>query len=219
MKTRLAICLATAATALALLPLPAAAQMLPPYEIATSVRSMGLQPVSQPVRKGHRYVLIAVDRRGSEVKVVADAFSGRILFVEPQGYGRRPVYADRNYPPVYPEETVPPRGYDQRGYQRQVPLDPSEPSVIYAPREGAGANANPNYRAPSAAKPPAAKPAPKVAAKPPAKPAAAPDAEAKTSGEPERTPASTGVTSGAAPSAPPVEKNPALVAPPVQALE
>lgn len=215
-RTRLAICLASAAAALALLPLPASAQVLPPYEIATSIRSMGLMPVSQPVRKGQRYVLLAVDRRGNEVKVSADAFTGRILFVEPQGNGRRPVYAERNYPPVYPEETAPPRGTDQRGYQRQAPPNPGEPSVIYAPREGAGANSNPAYRPPSPAKPPS-----RVATKPPAKPVASADSEAsaKPSALPEQAPASTEGTSAAGPPASTVEQNPAVTAPPVQGLE
>ena len=148
MKTRLAICLALAATP-AMLPVAASAQaLLPPFEVATSVRSMGLQPVTRPALRGTRYVFRAVDRRGTEVKVSADAFSGRVLFVEPLGHGRGGdrVFAGRDYPPVFPQETVPPRASNNRpgsydpqvGYQRQVPVNPGEPSVIYAPRGNEG---------------------------------------------------------------------------------
>src|SRR5918992_116555 len=95
--------------------------MLPPYEITTSVRSMGLTPIAPPVRRGARYVLRAIDRRGAEVTVAADALSGRILFVRPLGYGGGPVYAERVYPRAYPEEFgPPPRGIKrQRSYEQQ----------------------------------------------------------------------------------------------------
>jgi hypothetical protein len=197
---------------------------LPPYEITTSVRSMGLQPISQPVRRGARYVLRAIDRRGAEVTVAADALSGRILFVRPVGYGEGPAYADRYYPRLVPQETVPPRGsyerppsYEQPGdYQQQGnyerPPDrppariPGEPSVIYAPRDSANSQNTtplPPARAPSAAKPPA----PKVAAKPPAHaaPAAAPAEAPKTEQPSEVT---TGATSSPATSSPPAADKP-----------
>jgi hypothetical protein len=214
---KLAICLASAVAGLALLPLPASAQALPPHEIAASVWSMGLRPIGMPVRQGKRYVMRAVDRRGGEVKVAADAYTGRVLFVEPTGF-RGPAVAERSYPPFYPEETGPPRqSYDPPGSsQRQARPDPDEPSVIYAPRNGAGTTANPPapYRAPSAAKPPS-----RVAAKPPIKPAAAATAESPA---PDEKPADTATTEGASaasPPAPPPEKNPALVTPPVQAFD
>lgn len=223
MKARFAICLALAAASSAALPVSASAQVLPPqvlppYEITTSVRSMGLEPISPPVRRGARYVLRAIDGRGAEVTVAADARNGRILFVRPVGYGG-PVYAERFYPEAYPDEAYPPRGqyrrqpnYEQRGnYERQPPRAPAEPSVIYAPRDSAGAPQAPT-RAPSAAKPPA----PKVAAKPPTKPAsaveAAPPAETPVPEQP--SDATTGATS-----APPPAENPALAIPPVQNLE
>ena len=162
MKTRLAICLAFAAISTAILPVSASAQaVLPPYEITTSVRSMGLAPISPPVRRGARYVLRAIDRRGVEVTVAADALSGRILFVRPLGYGGGPVYAERVYPRGYPEEFVPrprdierQRSYEQQGNYERPPRNPPEPSVIYAPRDNANAPQAP-APAPSAAKPPA----------------------------------------------------------------
>jgi len=189
---------------------------------------MGLAPISQPVRQGTRYVLRAVDRRGVEVTVAADALSGRILFVHPSGYGGGPVYAERSYPRADPEGFVPsPRGYEeprsyeqrrsyeqqgnyeQRGnYDRQSPRNPPEPSVIYAPRDNA--NAPPPQPPARAAKPPA----PKVAAKPAAKPAAAVEAAASR----QQSDAATDVTTGATASQPP-EENPAPAIPPVQSLE
>ena len=163
---RTAICFAVAVTA-AGLATPASAQFLvPPHEIVTSVRSMGLQPVTQPVlRRGGRYVLHAIDRTGMRMKVAADGRNGRILFVEPLGPARGPVYVERDYPPV---RAVPPRGGSAH--------IPADPPVIYAP--GSTASAPP----PPARPPVAAKPAapPKVAAKSAAKPHAASAAPAET---------------------------------------
>jgi hypothetical protein len=194
------MCLALAATGAAVVPMPASAQApLPPSEITTSVRSMGLQPISAPVLRGERYVLRAIDRRGAEVRVAADALNGRVLFVRPIGYAERPiegrVYTDRVYPRI-PQEAVPPqpRSYEQTGKYERPPdrppgRIPGNPAVIYAPRDTAssqsanpqGANPQPPAHAPSAAKP-MPTPAPKVAAKPPAQtaPAAAPAQAPKT---------------------------------------
>ena len=218
-KTRLTICLAFAVIALAVPSISASAQaLLPPYEITTSVRSMGLEPISPPVRRGARYVLRAIDGRGAEVTVAADALSGRILSVRPAGYGRGRVYAERFYSPAYPEELFPQRrgierqpSYEQRSheqqgnYQRQPPRAPAEPSVIYAPRDNANALQAP-ARAPSAAKPAA----PKVAAKP----AATPPAAAQSTASKEQSDDTTGATA----SQPPGD-NQALAIPPVQNLE
>lgn len=212
MKTRFAIGLALAA-GIAGLATPASAQfLLPPYEITTSARSMGLQPVSRPVLRGNRYVFRAIDGRGYEMRVAADAFNGRIIAVRPVGYRQGPAYAERFYPPGnYPAEMAPPRGYPAdaapppRGYERPPARIPSDPPVIYAP----GSNATPpqpSARPPSAPKPAAAKPAapPKVAAQP-----AKPPAEAKA---PEPPTGTTGATSS-----PP--ENSAVAVPPVQTLE
>jgi hypothetical protein len=213
--------------------MPASAQaVLPPSEITTSVRSMGLQPITAPVLRGARYVLRAIDRRGTKVTVAADAVNGRVLFVRPVGYAERPiegpVYADRAYPRVYPEETAPPRGYERpRNYQQQGSYEPpdnyqqpgnyvrpparipGEPSVIYAPRDSANSQGaspqNPNPRAPVAAKP---MPAPKVAAKPPAQ---SPPVEAP------KTEPSSEVTTGSTASSPPAAAKPSASQAPAQA--
>ena len=49
------------------------ADALPAYEILTTVRAMGINPISEPVRRGPYYVLHAYDARGIEVRVVTDA--------------------------------------------------------------------------------------------------------------------------------------------------
>ncbi len=59
------------------------ADALPAYEILTTVRQMGLNPIHEPVRRGPYYVLHAYDPRGIEVRVVADAQFGDILSVLP----------------------------------------------------------------------------------------------------------------------------------------
>ena len=65
------------------------ADAMPAYEIVTRVREMALEPASRPMRRGSYYVLHAYDRRGVEMRVVADAQLGDILSVAPV----RPVAA------------------------------------------------------------------------------------------------------------------------------
>ncbi|MSO68400.1 MAG: hypothetical protein EXQ82_11560 [Pseudolabrys sp.] len=59
------------------------ADALPAYEIVATVRSIGLRPVGQPVRRGPYYVLHANDRHGTEMRVIADAHFGDVLSVAP----------------------------------------------------------------------------------------------------------------------------------------
>ena len=79
------ICAALAVLALSA---PAAAQGygpggLPPHEILTILRSTGLDPLGQPMRRGPNYVLRAIDERDREVSVVVSARSGDVLSVMP----------------------------------------------------------------------------------------------------------------------------------------
>jgi hypothetical protein len=60
-----------------------AADVIPPYEVFTIIRSMGLNPLGRPHYRGRTYVLRAVDRRGEEVRVVVDAYAARVLSVTP----------------------------------------------------------------------------------------------------------------------------------------
>jgi hypothetical protein len=257
-KTKFAICLGLAAAGFAALPLAASAQaLLPPYEIATSMQSMGLQPISMPKQRGTRYVLRAIDRQGMKVRVVADGVSGQILRVRPVDSDRDRPYAERSYP-YHSNGMPPPRGgYDQRqgsyeqpanpqaqgnqprsyqrqgsnqggyydqqgsyeqqgGYQRQPPMNPGDPSVIYAPHDKA-AVPRAAVGTPTAAKPPA----PKVAAKLPSKPPVSTGAPADTPAEVSKIEGPSAATNGAdvSSSAVSAEKNPALTAPPVQAFD
>jgi hypothetical protein len=54
---------------------------LAPYEILTSVRSSGFDPVGQPTRRGPRYEVAAVDPYELDVRLIVDAQTGQILAV------------------------------------------------------------------------------------------------------------------------------------------
>src|SRR4249919_4393015 len=56
---------------------------LPPTDILESVRYLGRDPTGEPVRRGAYYVLHAYDRAGIELRVVADAQFGDVLFMAP----------------------------------------------------------------------------------------------------------------------------------------
>jgi hypothetical protein len=62
-------------------PRPQPGAALPPHEVLTSVRSIGLDPVSRPQLRGRVYVLRAVDASQFEKRVVVDARSGEVLAV------------------------------------------------------------------------------------------------------------------------------------------
>ncbi|HEY6831662.1 MAG TPA: hypothetical protein VI251_04160 [Pseudolabrys sp.] len=61
----------------------APAYVLPSKDILVTLSAMGLDPIGQPLRRGPYFVLHAYDRRGIEVRVVADAQLGDILSVVP----------------------------------------------------------------------------------------------------------------------------------------
>jgi hypothetical protein len=62
---------------------PGSPAVLPPYEILTIARSVGLEPLGRPVRSGETYGLRAVNPAGQVVQVVVHARMGRILRVVP----------------------------------------------------------------------------------------------------------------------------------------
>ena len=83
---------------------------LPPHEILTILRSTGLDPLGQPVRRGPNYVLRAVDDSDREVSVVVSARSGAVLSVT--------AVATPSRAPLGP----PPRGGVSMGpYERMPP--------------------------------------------------------------------------------------------------
>jgi hypothetical protein len=55
------------------------ASALPPAQITASVRSAGFDPLSRPVRRGPVYYVFALDRALTDVRVMVDAHSGRVL--------------------------------------------------------------------------------------------------------------------------------------------
>jgi hypothetical protein len=63
----------------------APADLRPLDEILVTASQMGLVPAGKPLRRGPYYVFHAYDRRGLEVRVVADALLGDILSVVPAG--------------------------------------------------------------------------------------------------------------------------------------
>jgi hypothetical protein len=58
-----------------------AADALPAYEILATVRALGFDPTTQAFRRGPYYVLHALDWRGVQVRVVADAQLGDIVSI------------------------------------------------------------------------------------------------------------------------------------------
>jgi hypothetical protein len=72
--------------------------VLPPYEVLTSVRSMGLDPVGRPALRGRVYVLRAFDDTQFEKRVVVDARSGAVLSVR-DAISSSPAYTP--YDPRY----------------------------------------------------------------------------------------------------------------------
>ena len=78
-------------------------------KFSPSLRSTGLDPIGQPVRRGPNYVLRAIDDNDREVSVVINARSGDILSVTPvQTASRMPP--PRGGVSMGPYERMPP-GY------------------------------------------------------------------------------------------------------------
>ena len=128
-----------AALAVLALSAPAAAQGygpggLPPHEILTILRSTGLDPLGQPMRRGPNYVLRAIDERDREVSVVVSARSGDVLSV-------MPVQTASRMPPPRggltwgPYERMPPGYVPPGGYRAGSPVDDDddEPSIVENP--------------------------------------------------------------------------------------
>jgi hypothetical protein len=60
-----------------------AADVIPPYEVFTIIRSMGMRPLGRPQFRGRFYVVHAIDPRGEEVRIVVDAYAARVVSVQP----------------------------------------------------------------------------------------------------------------------------------------
>lgn len=118
--------------------------MLPPYEVLTSVRSMGLDPVGRPALRGRVYVLRAFDATQFEKRVVVDARSGEVLSV------RDAIDPSPGYTPYDPRygHYEPPR--PPAGIARAEPAPDVEPlldePLFPRPARGAPGPAAPGVR-------------------------------------------------------------------------
>ena len=64
---------------------PLSPAVLQPDEILTTVRTIGLAPFTDAMRRGHHYVVYAYDPYGIELRIVADAQFGDILSISRAG--------------------------------------------------------------------------------------------------------------------------------------
>lgn len=116
-----------------------AADIVPPYEVFTVIRSMGMRPLGRPHYRGRFYVVHAVDRRGEEVRVMVDARAARVVSVRP--FDRQaaieydgPVYRRYDSGPLGPAPRViesEPRYVPPRA----VPPDPRYSGPQYLPED------------------------------------------------------------------------------------
>ena len=148
--------------------------VLPPHEVLTSVRSMGLDPVGRPALRGRVYVLRAFDDTQFEKRVVVDARSGAVLSVR-DAISSSPAYTP--YDPRYGryDPPRPPASIAHAALPPDMeplldePLFPRSARVAPAPgREVRSAAVNP--RTPSPKMRPAAAAATQDAAAPPQSP-------------------------------------------------
>jgi hypothetical protein len=161
---------------------PASPAVLPPHEILTIVRSIGLEPLGRPQRAGETYGLRAVNPAGQVVTVVVHARMGRVLRVTPAT--RAAGLIPPNPIPYPPPGAMVPDGY---GPNSRIAVYPPEMSDIPAVERNSDS------------------PTPPVRS---VKPAAPPLPRARPAPIPRE--ADAGATP-AAPSAPPNEENPAAI--------
>jgi hypothetical protein len=181
---------------------------LPPYEVLASVRSIGLEPLSRPTRFGPLYSLRAVDPAGREVRVIADARTGRILKVHPVLFPRyaAPVPPPPPYYGPHPGRiTAVPDGYGPNSRIATLP-----PGAAGPPPNVPAAGGLPAVRVPAAVPPPVVQASPPPLPRPRPKLTAAdstaaapvvsapPQVEAK---DRSKQPKDSKTTGGAAPSA------------------
>jgi hypothetical protein len=118
-----------------------AADVIPPYEVFTIIRSAGLRPLGRPHYRGRFYVVHAVAPRGEEVRVVVDAYAARVLSIRPLDRYATPEY-DR--PPAYRRyESGPPPAPGPRVIEAEPRYVP--PAAVPRPHAS-----DPRYGAPQA---------------------------------------------------------------------
>ena len=110
--------------------------IVPENEVLMLVRAQGLTPLTRPARRGPRYVLLASDRMGGQLRVVISAFDGRIIRVAP-AHDPRFAHHPSRPPALVP---VPPQhhGAPQPRYSAVPGPDVKDPPpVARAPRQAA----------------------------------------------------------------------------------
>jgi len=182
--------------------------LMPPHRIDMVVRAAGLYPVAPPMRLGANYVVRAIDRYGTPMRIVVDGYYGEIL-------------AARRMVSLYPRESIAPQ-FDPYADPLDVTLGyrPSAPGV---PRPGA---AIPNVRRNSSDTPvtttapahPVANAAPARTPMPRAKPSPESSVAAAVKPGPEQSPAHAPAADPPATDKAP-EKPADQAFPPVQPLE
>jgi hypothetical protein len=102
---------------------PVAVDLLPSYEAATIVASMGMRPLSRPRWRHGRYVVPAVDRYGREVRVVLDGYNGRVIAIGPldRAYAREPFAGEPYAAPPPPPRRFPGPPPEERDGVRPMP--------------------------------------------------------------------------------------------------
>ncbi len=106
-----------------------AAMRVPPNEILTSVREIGLSPITRAYPRGPYYVLHALDPGGTELLVVADATLGDIVSIEP-------VYRPRYFAGPRIIHVPRPSEHSERdsdGGEAALPAEEGDAHVLSAP--------------------------------------------------------------------------------------
>jgi hypothetical protein len=198
---------------------------LPASEILMVVRSSGLRPLTQPARRGPRYVLLASDNMGGQLRVVVSAYNGRIIHAAPAydpRFAYQPVRPRGLIPGVPPQHAAVPPPHPAPELREPTPPLPRTARTTAAPQPPAPP-AKQDHRLASApdttasvparpARTPLPRPRPVIAANEAAAAAATPApapqaAQRETSPEAETSPAAQ--PAPAAPSAAPATKPPA----------
>jgi hypothetical protein len=106
---------------------------LPPQEILMIVRASGLRPLTQPARRGGRYLILASDNMGGQLRVVVNAHTGRIVDASPvhdPRFGDPPMRPRGLVPTPGPQEAEAPSAYEPPPSDLRNPSAPPPPARV-----------------------------------------------------------------------------------------
>ena len=119
--------------------------LLPVRAILSIVTEQGCEPLSQPVRQGERYVMLAVDEaQGIEMRLIVDGWTGDVLRARPRGFDPpgsvRTGFSDVDLPrAAIPRAGAPRSGELERRAALPPPaLKPGTPTPRPRPVQGSG---------------------------------------------------------------------------------